>query len=182
MPDLDTLTGSPPARAHEGYRLSLEPDPRRIRAEFQGETVTDSSTALVMHETRLAPVFYFPREDVRMDLLVKSDHHTHCPFKGNASYWTIRVGEISAKDAAWSYETPYDETSGVKEYIAFDWTAIDKWSADNTDIVEQPRDKADAKENPLVNWLVRDAWMSKSSRDLVIPDRLENNGSRTRPE
>ena len=110
MQDVDTLAKTPPARAHEGYRLSLESDPRRIRAEFQGETVADSSNVLVMHETRLAPVFYFPREDVRMDLLVKSDRHTHCPFKGNTSYWTIRVGEKSTKDAAWSYETPYDES------------------------------------------------------------------------
>jgi len=145
----------------------LESDPRRIRAVFQGETVADSSNVLVMHETRLAPVFYFPREDVRMDILVESDRRTHCPFKGNASYWTIRVGEKSAKDAAWSYETPYDESSNVKGYVAFDWQAIDKWYADDTDIVEQPRKEADAKENPLVNWLVHDAWMSKSSRDLV---------------
>ncbi len=167
MQDVDTLAESPPARAHEGYRLSLESDPRRIRAEFQGETVADSSNVLVMHETRLAPVFYFPREDVRMDLLVKSERHTHCPFKGNASYWTIRVSDKSAKEAAWSYETPYDESSGVMGYVAFDWRAIDKWYADDTGIVEQPRDKAVAKDNPLVNWLVRDAWMSKSSRDLV---------------
>ena len=168
MQDVDTLAESPPARTHEGYRISLESEPRRIRAEFQGETVADSSNVLVMHETRLAPVFYFPREDVSMDLLVKSDHHTHCPFKGNASYWTIRVGEKSAKDAAWSYETPYDESSGVKGYVAFYWQAIDKWYGDDAAIVEQPRDKADAKDNPLVNWLVHDAWKSKSSRDLVM--------------
>jgi len=167
LQDVDTLAESPPARAHEGYRLSLESDPRRIRAEFQGEIVADSRNVLVMHETRLAPVFYFPREDVRMDLLVKSDRHTHCPFKGNASFWTIRVGEKSAKDAAWSYETPYDESSSVKGYVAFDWQAMAKWYADDTDIVEQPRDKMVAKDNPLVNWLVRDAWMSKLSRDLV---------------
>jgi len=167
LQDVDTLAESPPARAHEGYRLSLESAQRRIRAEFQGETVADSSNVLVMHETRLAPVFYFPREDVRMDLLVKSDRHTHCPFKGNASYWTIQVGENSAKNAAWSYETPYDESSSVGGHIAFDWQAIDKWYADDAEIVEQPRDKADAKENPFVSWLVHDAWMSKSSRDLV---------------
>lgn len=161
------LVESLSARAHEGYRISLEPDPRRIQAVFQGETVADSSNVLVMHETRLAPVFYFPREDVRMDLLVKSDHHTHCPFKGNASYWTIQVGKKSAKNAAWSYETAYDESSGVEEYIAFDWQAIDTWTANDTVIVEPARDTADAKENPLVNWLVRDAWVSKSSRDLV---------------
>ncbi len=168
MQDVDTLAESPTARAHEGYRLSLEADPRRIRAEFQGETVADSSNVLVMHETRLAPVFYFPRADVRMDLLVKSDRHTHCPFKGNASYWTIRVGEKSAKEAAWSYETAYDESSRVEGYVAFDWQAIDRWTADDKDIVEQPRDEAAAKENPLMNWLVSEAWMSKSSRELVM--------------
>ncbi len=167
MQDVDRSAESPPARAHEGYRLSLEADPRRIRAEFEGETIADSSRVLVMHETRLAPVFYFPREDVRMDLLVESDRLTHCPFKGNASYWTIRAGGKSAQDAAWSYETPYDESSGVKGYVAFYWQAIDKWYGDDADIVEQPRDTADAKENPLVNWLVHDAWTSTSSRDLV---------------
>ena len=172
MPNVDTLTEGPHERAHEraheGYRLSLEPDPQRIRAEFQGETIADSSNVLVMHETRLAPVFYFPREDVRMDLLVESDRHTHCPFKGNASYWAIRIGEKSAQDAVWSYETPYDESSSVKGYVAFDWHAIDRWSADDTEIVEQPHDEADAKENPLVNWLVYEAWESKSSRDMVV--------------
>ena len=167
MQDVDTLAARPATRAHEGYRLSLESEPRRIRAEFQGETIADSGNVLVMHETRLAPVFYFPRQDVRMDLLVKSDRHPHCPFKGNASYWAIRVGEKSAADAAWSYETPYDESSSVEGYIAFDWQAIDTWYADDREIAEQPRDRAEAKENSLVSWLVRDAWMSKSSRDLV---------------
>jgi class 3 adenylate cyclase/uncharacterized protein (DUF427 family) len=135
--------------------------------EFQGETVADSSSVLVMHETRLAPVYYFPRDDVRMELLVKTDHRTHCPFKGNASYWTIRIGDKSAKNVAWSYETPYDESSGVEGYIAFDWRAIENWYADDNLIAEPPSDTADTKANPLVNWLVRDAWMSKSSRDLV---------------
>ncbi len=156
-----------PGRAQEGYRITLKPEPRRIRAELQGETVADSGRVLIMHETRLAPVFYFPREDVRMDLLEKSDRHTHCPFKGNASYWTVGAGDKSAKEAAWSYETPYDESSGVKEYIAFNWKAMDRWLGDDEEIAEQPRDTADAKDNPLIDWLVHDAWNSKLSRDLV---------------
>ena len=138
MQDVDTLAENPSARAHEGYRLSLESEPRRIRAEFRGETIADSNAVLVMHETRLAPVFYFPRGDVRMDFLTKSDRTTHCPFKGNASYWTIRVGEKSVENGAWSYETPYDESSSVEKYIAFDWQAIDTWYADDTVIAEQP--------------------------------------------
>ncbi len=168
MQDAESLARTPPARAHEGYRLSLESESRRIRVEFQGETIADSGKVLVMHETRLAPVFYFPRDDVRMDRLVKTDRSTHCPFKGNASYWTIRVGEKSVENAAWSYETPYDESSSVEKYVAFDWQAIDTWYADDTVIAEPPRDQTVAKDNPLVNWVVRDAWMSKSSRDLVL--------------
>ena len=167
MQDGDTVAVARPARAHEGYRLSLEPEPRRIRAEFQGETIADSADVLVMHETRLAPVFYFPRQDVAMDHLVKSDRHTHCPFKGNASYWAIQVGAKSARDAAWSYEAPYDESSRVKAYIAFDWQAVDRWVADDTEIVSQPGNTAVAKDNPLVNWLVHDAWIPKNSRDLL---------------
>ena len=92
MQKLDGFAESSSVRAHEGYRLSIDEDARRIRAVFQGQTVADSSNALVMHETRLGPVFYFPREDVRMDLLAKSSRRTHCPFMGNVSYWTIQVG------------------------------------------------------------------------------------------
>lgn len=178
MQTADTLSDNPISRTHEGYRLSLECDRRRITAEFQGETIADSRNVMVMHETRLAPVFYFPREDVRMDLLIRSARRTHCPFKGNASYWTIRADGGSAKDAAWSYDNPYDESSSVKGYIAFYWQSIDRWQADSEDIVEPLRDRADLKENRLVNWLVQDAWMSKSSRDLValFADALINAG------
>ena len=80
MQDVDTVAESPTARIHEGYRLSLESEPRRIRAVFRGETIADSSTVLVMHETRLTPGYYFPRGDVRMDFLAKSERTTHCPF------------------------------------------------------------------------------------------------------
>lgn len=162
-----TLGEKLPMSAHEGYRLSFEADPRRIRADVQGQTIADSRDVLVMHETRLAPVFYFPRVDVRMDLLVKSDLHTNCPFKGNASYWAIKVGETLIKDAAWSYETPYDESSSVREYIAFDWRTVSGWYADDVEITEQPRNVVKAKPNPLVNWLVHDAWKATSSRNLV---------------
>ncbi len=167
MQEANQRIGSQPAREREGYRLSIEREPRRIRAVFNGQTIADSHQVLLMHETRLAPVFYFPREDVRMDLFAKSNQLTHCPFKGNASYWTISVGSRSAEDAAWSYEAPYDESSLVEGYVAFYWNAIDQWYADGTEIIEQPRDELVAKDNPLVNWLVHDAWVPKSPSDLV---------------
>ena len=153
--------------AHEGYRIVIEPAPEPIRAILRGETVVDSARAIVMHETRLPPVFYFPREDVRMDLLVPSDYRTNCPFKGNASYWALGVGGKTIENAVWSYEDPYDEASPVKGYLALDWNSVDAWFAGDTALVEQPRDDMQARANPLVDWLVLEAWKAKTSQEFV---------------
>ena len=164
---LTTMDDSPAPSAHEGYRIVIEPNPAPIRAILRGETVVDSTRALVMHETRLPPVFYFPREDVRMDLLVPSDRRTNCPFKGNASYWSLDVGGTKKENAVWSYEDPYDEASSVKGYLALDWNSIDTWLDGDTELVEPPRDNLQAGANPLVDWLVQEAWKAKSSPELV---------------
>ncbi len=87
-----------------GYELRFEANPRRVRVELHGTAIADSTNVRVLHETRLPPAYYFPREDVRLDLMQKTAHHTHCPFKGDASYWTAKVGEQAAENAAWSYE------------------------------------------------------------------------------
>ncbi len=165
MAHLAEAVEAPPA--HTGYRVVIEPSPARIRAVYRGETVADSARALIMHETRLPPVYYFPRADVRMDLLQRTREHTHCPFKGNASYWSLVAGGGSAENAAWSYEEAYDESSAVEGYIAFDWDAIDGWFADDVEIVERPRDGTMAEDNPFVDWLVQDAWKARSIEDLV---------------
>ena len=90
MAQLAVVTSeAPEVRSHSGYRLIIEPGRRRVRAILNGETVADSARVLVMHETGYRPVTYVPREDVRMDLMRPSALRTHCPFKGDASYWTI---------------------------------------------------------------------------------------------
>ena len=74
-----------------------------MRVEFDGETIADSKRVMLMHEAGLLPVYYFPIEDVRMGLLEESAHTTHCPSKGDASYWSVRVGERVAENAVWGY-------------------------------------------------------------------------------
>ena len=155
------------AKTHRGYRLIIEPSDRRIHAVFNGETVADSRRALVMHETRLPLFYYFPREDVRMDLLERTDRRTYCPFKGNASYWTLNVGGKTAENVAWSYETPFDEAEMVEGYVAFYWDQIDNWFADDTEITMPPMDTEADADNPLVPWLVHEAWKAGSSNELV---------------
>ena len=71
----------------QAHTLCLEDSPKRVRAIFGGETVVDSRRVKMLHETGHLPVYYFPMEDIRRDLLEERDHTTHCPFKGDASYF-----------------------------------------------------------------------------------------------
>ena len=162
-----TPSGAPTDGSHVGYRVTLEPCARRIRGEFAGERVVDSGRALVMHETRLAPVYYFPREDVRMDLMERTAHRTHCPFKGNASYWTLKAGGREARNVVWAYEKPYDEAEGVRNFVAFYWDALDAWFEDD-DAARRPT-PSDTEDdgNPFADWLVSSAWKTQSSAALV---------------
>lgn len=173
----DTPT-EPQTELKSGYRVVLKPAGQKIQVLFQGETVVDSSNVLIMHETRLPPTFYFPHDDVRMDLLVKTDLRTHCPFKGDASYWTVQVGDAANENAAWSYEDPYDEALGVKEYIAFNWNDMDTWIVDGEQLSEQPRDDTRAEANPFVDWLIQTSWRAQSLPDSVrqLADVLVENG------
>ena len=154
------------AKTYMGYRLIIEPSDRRIHAVFKGETIADSRRALIMHETRLPIFYYFPRDDVRMDLLERTDHRTYCPFKGNASYWTLKVGGKTLENVAWSYETPFDEAELVDGYVAFYWDQIDTWFADGIEITMPPMDVEPAADNPWVTWLVHEAWKAGSTKEL----------------
>ena len=105
------LASEPPATTNyaiEGprHRLLLHPFPRRVRARFAGEVVLDSTRGALLHESNILPRLYVPLEDVRADLLERTDHATHCPFKGDASYWSVRVGDRVAENAVWTYEEP----------------------------------------------------------------------------
>jgi len=101
------------------YKVELEPSPRRMRASFDGEVVAESNRTLIVRETKHAPVVYFPRQDVRFELLERTDHETFCPFKGEASYWTLRGRERSEDNAVWSYEDPFEQVAGLEGYVAF---------------------------------------------------------------
>lgn len=73
-------------------RVWTEPNQRRLRVFFGGEAVADSSRTIYLFETGHLPVYYFPRDDVRFDLLEPTSHHTHCPYKGDASYYSVVAG------------------------------------------------------------------------------------------
>ena len=118
--------GGPPAR-----RIDVEPCAARVRVELGGEAVADSTRTLLLLEESRPPVHYFPREDVRMDLLVPTGHTTHCPYKGSASYWNVEAGGRAAENAVWSYERPIPGMAGIAGYLAFYRERMDGWSEED---------------------------------------------------
>ncbi len=90
-----------------------------VRVRFGGETIAETSRALELFEETHDPVLYVPKADVRMDLLVASDSTTHCPFKGDARYWSIRAGGSEATDAVWAYDTPLASVAQIADHVAF---------------------------------------------------------------
>ena len=120
--------------------IYFEDSPRRIRARLGSETVVDSRHAKLLHEHRLLPIYYFPQEDVRMDLLVPSEKHTHCPYKGDASYWSVHAGGKVAEDAVWSYPEPLDDAPPLAGYMAFHWNQMDEWFEEDEPAIVHARD------------------------------------------
>jgi uncharacterized protein (DUF427 family) len=107
--------------------LLFESFPRRVRALLAEETVLDTRAGKLLHETGYRPQLYIPRGDVRAELLMVSDHTTHCPFKGDASYWSVRVGDRVAENAVWGYLEPIDSAPPIAGYVAFYWNRMDTW-------------------------------------------------------
>ncbi len=107
---------APGYKKHPEHRITAKPAGARVQVKFKGEVIADSQNALVMQEGSYPPVFYFPRRDVKMERLLRSSHHTYCPFKGRASYFSLAGGP---ENAVWSYEEPYDEMTAIRELLAF---------------------------------------------------------------
>ena len=106
------------------YRVDLLPESRRVKVVFGDFTIADSAAALRVEETGHSPVYYLPQRDVRLDLMRPTEHHTRCPYKGEAAYWTIEVpGDAGSarrsENAVWAYPTPYDEVVGLAGHYAF---------------------------------------------------------------
>ena len=98
----------------------------RVRVSFAGKTIAETVNALTLKEASYPPVFYIPRADADMSALTPTAHHTHCPYKGDASYFTIAVGGRTAENAVWSYEQPFPAVAEIKEHLAFYPNRVDK--------------------------------------------------------
>jgi uncharacterized protein (DUF427 family) len=127
-------------RPRSDHPIWTEPYPRRVRAFLDGVAVADSTRVLLLLEAGHLPVYYFPPADVRNDLLEPTGTSTHCPYKGDASYWSITVGERVVRDAVWSYQDPLPERTDIKGYLAVYWSRVDAWFEEDDEVFVHPRD------------------------------------------
>jgi uncharacterized protein (DUF427 family) len=92
---------------------------QRVKVEVGGQEIADSSDVIRVDEDNNPSRYYFPRSDVKMEMLERSSTTTKCPFKGTASYFNLKLGDRKLEDAVWTYEEPYDEHGDLKDRLAF---------------------------------------------------------------
>jgi uncharacterized protein (DUF427 family) len=100
-------------------RVDILPSSRHVRVEVDGVTVAESTKPTLLFETGLPVRYYLPKTDVRMDLLAPTETSSHCPYKGDADYWSLSLGEMIVKDVAWSYRTPLPESQKIAGLVCF---------------------------------------------------------------
>ena len=106
-------------RAAAEAGITIAPNPNKVVVRVDGLVIADSTRALVMRAPGTPDVQYVPRADVDMRHLIRSEHSTHCPYKGDASYWSIQTGRRVVDDAVWSYEVPYPDVAAIAGHLAF---------------------------------------------------------------
>ncbi|MDQ3154137.1 MAG: DUF427 domain-containing protein [Actinomycetota bacterium] len=167
----DTVNYRIEAPAH---RLLLDPFPRRVRAELAGRTVLDSVRGSLLHESNLLPQLYVPRADVAPDLLVPTEHTTHCPFKGDAAYWSVVVGDRTAENAVWAYPEPLAAAAWLHGLVAFYWASMDAWHDEDTHVeghLRDPYHRVDVRPSSRrVEVLAHDEVIAETSRAVVLSE------------
>lgn len=116
-----SANSGPGFKTYPNHRITTKPAGAHVQVRFNGELIADTTDAIQLEESHVghvvAPVvYYIPRRDVKMERLVRTGHQTYCPFKGQASYYSLEDGP---ENAVWTYEHPYDEMLAIKEYLAF---------------------------------------------------------------
>jgi uncharacterized protein (DUF427 family) len=148
--------------------IFLDVIPRRVRGFKDGEVVVDSRRVHMLHESRILPVWYFPLEDVRMELLHETGHSTHCPYKGDTRYFAL--GDV--QEAAWNYPEPIEGMEALRDLIAFNFHALDEWLEEDEPVVGHPRDpfhRIDVnRSSRLVKVTLDGRTLAESQRPVVL--------------
>jgi len=101
------------------HPITITPNPRRVRVTAGDIVIAETSKALTLKEAKYPAVQYVPREDTNMALLERTDRVTHCPYKGDASYFSVKADGKMLDNAIWTYETPFPAMAEIAGHLAF---------------------------------------------------------------
>lgn len=110
------------------HPISIDANPSRVVVKVAGKTIADTRNALTLREASYPAVQYIPRRDVDMTALTRSEHTSYCPYKGDASYYSIPAGGDRSRNAVWTYENPFEATAQIKDHVAFYPDRVDEIS------------------------------------------------------
>jgi uncharacterized protein (DUF427 family) len=155
------------------HPITIAYNPRRVHAMYQGHLIADTAAAMTLREASYPPVQYIPREDVEMAFLSRTDHHTTCPYKGEASYYSIVMDGQIAENAVWTYEDPHPAVEQIRGLLAFYPNKVEVYEvADKTrpDAVAEAVEHTDSGSGQSQ----REHWapnVSEPAPDLAAPFR-----------
>jgi len=156
------------------HKLLAHPFPRRVRAQVGGRTVLDTRAGVLLQETALLPRLYVPEADLDAAAFVPSDHTTHCPFKGDATYRSLRVGDRTVENALWAYPNPIPAASWLVGYASLYWDAADAWYDEDEQVhahLTDPYTRVDIRPTSRhVQVLAGDTLVAESRRPLVLDE------------
>ena len=107
------------------HPITISPAEGKVRVTVAGKIVAESARTLRLEEKGYQPVYYLPRDDADMSLMVRTTHSTYCPYKGDCSYYSIPIGGSRSENAVWTYERPHEAVARIREYLAFNPSRVD---------------------------------------------------------
>ncbi|MFC0628916.1 DUF427 domain-containing protein [Kribbella deserti] len=113
------MAHKPKLRPGPNHPITVTPYAGRIKVLVDGKVLAETTEALTLQESTYPAVRYIPRQDVDLGQLERTEHSTYCPFKGDASYYSIPALNDAGENAVWTYETPYDAVADIKDHLAF---------------------------------------------------------------
>jgi len=155
------------------HKLLAQPFPRRVRAQFAGRTVLDTTGGMLLHETALPPRLYVPEDDLDVTAFRPSDHTTHCPFKGDATYRSLVVGDRRVENALWAYPEPVPSARWLAGYASLYWAAADAWFDEDEQVtaLTDPFHRVDVRASSRhVQILAGDEVVAESRSPLVLDE------------
>jgi uncharacterized protein (DUF427 family) len=151
------------------HPITVEPAKTRWRAYFAGHVIADSNDALILKEADYPPVVYFPRRDVAMEYMSRTDRKTHCPYKGDAAYFSLYMDGELVENAVWTYEHPLEGMELIADRLAFYTDRVEVYPVDDAAVNPHHREDAAARQ---VDEVVQhtDAGDGRSQRERWSPN------------